>query len=205
MFEEILNLLAREKPKGWGEGGLKLRTGIIAGAPVPAPLMERLLRELGMDQYTSSYGLTEASPTCFNAFTHDTIETRLTTVGKLLPHLKAKIISRTGEIVPVGERGELCVSGYSICKGYWQNQEKTDEAIRVDEEGVRWLHTGDEAVFNKDGRATITGRFKDIIIRGMSSFCSCLPIATLLPVHHLQSFIGSKWMKETRTKTDITR
>lgn len=172
MFEEILNLLAKEKPEGWGKGGLKLRTGIIAGAPVPAPLMKRLLRELGMDQYTSSYGLTEASPTCFNAFTHDTIETRMKTVGKLLPHLKAKIIDREGKTVPLGERGELCISGYSICKGYWENQEKTDEAIRVDAEGVRWLHTGDEAVFDGDGRARITGRFKDIIIRGWSFFFS---------------------------------
>lgn len=180
MFEEILNLLAKNKPEGWGEGGLTLRTGIIAGAPVPAPLMERLLRELGMDQFTSSYGLTEASPTCFNAFTHDTIETRLNTVGKLLPHLKAKIIDRDGNVVPLGERGELCVSGYSICKGYWMNTEKTDEAIRVDGEGRRWLHTGDEAVFSteREGYASITGRFKDIIIRGTFSHISQMRIST---------------------------
>ncbi|CAG8975234.1 hypothetical protein HYALB_00011934 [Hymenoscyphus albidus] len=161
MFEEVLNL---PRPDGWSCDNL--RTGIIAGAPVPRPLMRRLLSELNMTEFTSSYGLTEASPTCFNAFTSDTIDTRLTTVGRLLPHLKAKIINREGSIVPQGSRGELCIAGYSLQKGYWNNSEKTNEVMKRDENGVLWLHTGDEASFNEDGYCTITGRFKDIIIRG---------------------------------------
>ncbi|KAH8817446.1 hypothetical protein F5884DRAFT_668161 [Xylogone sp. PMI_703] len=161
MFEELLTL---KKPENWRSDGL--RTGIIAGAPVPRHLMKRLVQELGMKEYTSSYGLTEASPTCFNAFTHDSIHTRLTTVGKLLPHLRAKIVDRTGAIVPQGSRGELCISGYSLQKGYFNNPEETDKAMRRDEEGTLWLHTGDEALFDENGYCTITGRFKDIIIRG---------------------------------------
>lgn len=161
MFEELLSL---PRPRNWSCP--RLRTGIVAGAPVPRPLMKRMLEELGMSQFTSSYGLTEASPTCFNATTEDSIHTRLTTVGKLLPHLSAKIVNREGHIVRIGERGELCIAGYSLQKGYWQNEEKTKEAMRRDENGTLWLHTGDEAVFNEEGRCTITGRFKDIIIRG---------------------------------------
>jgi acyl-CoA synthetase (AMP-forming)/AMP-acid ligase II len=87
-------------------------------------------------------------------------------VGKILPHLRAKIIDREGKIVPQGSRGELCISGYSLQKGYWNNPEKTAEVMIRDENGLLWLHTGDEASFNERGYCTITGRFKDIIIRG---------------------------------------
>jgi len=161
MFEEIISL---PRPKGWQCPNL--RTGIVAGAPVPKVLMARMLEELNMREFTSSYGLTEASPTCFNATTFDTIETRLRTVGKILPHLHAKIVDQYGQIVPRGARGELYMSGYSLQKGYWKNQQKTDEAMVRDEQGVLWLRTGDEAIFDEQGRCTITGRFKDIIIRG---------------------------------------
>ncbi|CRL26827.1 AMP-dependent synthetase/ligase [Penicillium camemberti] len=161
MFEAIL---AIPKPSNFDTSNL--RTGIIAGAPVPRPLMKRLFAELNMTEYTSSYGLTEASPTCFNAFTTDSIHTRLTTVGKVLPHARAKIIDAQGNIVPVGQRGELCMAGYQLTKGYWHNPEKTAETFITDAEGVKWLKTGDEASFNAEGYCTITGRFKDIIIRG---------------------------------------
>jgi long-chain acyl-CoA synthetase len=117
-------------------------------------------------QLTDYLGLTEASPTCFNAFTTDSIHTRLTTVGKVLPHARAKIIDAQGNIVPVGQRGELCMAGYQLTKGYWKNPEKTAETFITDSEGVKWLKTGDEASFNEQGYCTITGRFKDIIIRG---------------------------------------
>ncbi|KAG0153810.1 hypothetical protein PDIDSM_1189 [Penicillium digitatum] len=130
------------------------------------PAARRLFAELHMTEYTSSYGLTEASPTCFNAFTTDSIHTRLTTVGKILPHARAKIIDAKGNIVPVGQRGELCIAGYQLTKGYWNNPEKTAETFITDTEGVKWLKTGDEASFNDEGYCTITGRFKDIIIRG---------------------------------------
>ncbi|KAG6006011.1 hypothetical protein E4U21_007437 [Claviceps maximensis] len=144
----------------------RLRTGIIAGAPVPRYLMELLINKFGMTEFTSSYGLTEASPTCFNAFTDDTIDRRLTTVGTLMPHACAKIVDLEGNIVPLGERGELCIAGYQLQAGYWNNSEKTNEVMVRDAAGVLWLHTGDEAVFDEQGYCTITGRFKDIIIRG---------------------------------------
>lgn len=144
----------------------RLRTGIIAGAPVPRYLMELLVEKFGMTEFTSSYGLTEASPTCFNAFTDDNIDTRLTTVGTLMPHAYAKIVDRDGNIVPIGVRGELCMGGYQLQAGYWNNSARTNEVMVRDATGVLWLHTGDEAVFDEQGYCTITGRFKDIIIRG---------------------------------------
>ncbi|KAI5291238.1 SIN component scaffold protein Sid4 [Ascosphaera aggregata] len=162
MFEAILNL---PRPEGFDCSAL--RTGIIAGAPVPRALMKRLFDELNMTEYTSSYGLTEASPTCFNAVTGESINRRLTTVGKVMPHAMSKIIDpNTGRTLNVGERGELCISGYQIHKGYWKNPEKTAEALLIDEDGRVWLRTGDEAVFDSEGYCSITGRFKDIIIRG---------------------------------------
>ncbi|ORY68441.1 uncharacterized protein BCR38DRAFT_362869 [Pseudomassariella vexata] len=144
----------------------RLRTGIVAGAPVPRYLMELMVERFGMTEFTSSYGLTEASPTCFNAFTDDSIDKRLTTVGTLMPHAHAKLVDHQGNIVEVGQKGELCIAGYQLQAGYWNNSEKTAEVMIRDEAGVLWLHTGDEAVFDDQGYCSITGRFKDIIIRG---------------------------------------
>lgn len=170
MFDSILAL-----PEARGRlPPLRLRTGIIAGAPVPRPLMEQLVTRLGMTEFTSSYGLTEASPTCFNAFTDDPVATRLATVGTLMPHARAKIVDRDGRIVPLGVRGELCIAGYQLQAGYWNNSEKTAEVMVRDDSGVLWLHTGDEAVFDERGYCSITGRFKDIIIRGTSPPSSSL-------------------------------
>ncbi|KAK3361988.1 hypothetical protein B0T24DRAFT_584589 [Lasiosphaeria ovina] len=163
MFDSILALPEAESLSA---AGLRLRTGIIAGAPVPRYLMEQLVSRLGMREFTSSYGLTEASPTCFNAFTDDAVATRLTTVGTLMPHAHAKIVDADGRVVPLGVRGELCIGGYQLQAGYWNNSAKTAEVMARDEAGVLWLHTGDEAVFDERGYCTITGRFKDIIIRG---------------------------------------
>lgn len=162
MFDTIFNLPLPPK-----FDCSNLRTGIVAGAPVPRYLMELMVDRFGMTEFTSSYGLTEASPTCFNAFTDDAIEQRLTTVGTLMPHARAKIVDHEGNIVPRGCKGELCIAGYQLQAGYWNNSEKTAEVMMRDEAGVLWLHTGDEAVFTEDGYCTITGRFKDIIIRGM--------------------------------------
>ncbi|UNI16184.1 putative NRPS-like protein biosynthetic cluster [Purpureocillium takamizusanense] len=158
------SLFQAELPPGFSCD--RLRTGIIAGAPVPRYLMELLVNRFGMSEFTSSYGLTEASPTCFNAFTDDAMDTRLTTVGTVMPHAQAKIVDRDGNIVPIGTRGELCMAGYQLQAGYWNNSEKTNEVMVRDAAGVLWLHTGDEAVFDENGYCTITGRFKDIIIRG---------------------------------------
>lgn len=165
MFDSLLALLPPEDSDKKSPR-FCLRTGIVAGAPVPRALMERMVRRLGMAEFTSSYGLTEASPTCFNAFTDDDIDTRLATVGTLMPHAMAKIVDREGNVVPVGQRGELCIGGYQLQAGYWNNSEKTGEVMVRDERGVLWLHTGDEAVFDERGYCSITGRFKDIIIRG---------------------------------------
>jgi long-chain acyl-CoA synthetase len=163
MFDSLLSL---PEAKALDPERLRLRTGIIAGAPVPRYLMELLVSKLGMTEFTSSYGLTEASPTCFNAFTDDPIDVRLSTVGTIMPHARAKIVDRDGQIVPLGARGELCISGYQLQAGYWNNSEKTAECMVRDESGVLWLHTGDEAAFDERGYCKITGRFKDIIIRG---------------------------------------
>ncbi|KAK4186298.1 putative long chain fatty acid acyl-CoA [Podospora australis] len=163
MIDSLINL---PEAKNLKASDLSLRTGIVAGAPVPRYLMELMVTKLGMTEFTSSYGLTEASPTCFNAFTDDPIDTRLTTVGTLMPHARAKIVDRDGQIVPIGTRGELCIGGYQLQAGYWNNSEKTNECMMRDESGQLWLHTGDEAVFDERGYCSITGRFKDIIIRG---------------------------------------
>lgn len=130
--------------------------------------MRRLLNELNMTEFTSSYGLTEASPTCFNALTNDTIDCRLLTVGKVMPHASAKIIDPKNphRTAPVGEKGELCIAGYQVHQGYWENPEKSAETLLRDHAGVTWLRTGDEAVFDALGYCSITGRYKDIIIRG---------------------------------------
>lgn len=163
MMESIIKV---EKPAGWTS---ELRTGIVAGSPVPRWLMERMVEDLGMSDFTSSYGLTEASPTVFNARTTDSLHARLTSVGTVMPHARVKIVDQEDRIVPIGVRGELCVAGYQVCRGYWENAEKTAELLVRDEHGEMWLHTGDEAVLDIDGYCTITGRYKDIIIRGMST------------------------------------
>lgn len=97
---------------------------------------------------------------------YDPFEKRVTTVGRLLPHTLAKIIGPDGEIVPLGVRGELCVSGYLLQAGYWENSEKTAEVMIKDSSGRLWMHTGDEGCFDEDGYCQITGRLKDVIIRG---------------------------------------
>ncbi|TVY26056.1 putative acyl-CoA synthetase [Lachnellula hyalina] len=144
----------------------RLRTGIAAGAPVPRKMMLDLQKTFNMSEITNTYGMTETSPASFMTFTDDPVEKRLSTVGKLLPHMRAKIIDANGEIVPTGARGELCVAGFALQLGYWRNPQKTAEAMRTDQDGIRWMHTGDEAVFDNEGYCRITGRIKDIIIRG---------------------------------------
>jgi acyl-CoA synthetase (AMP-forming)/AMP-acid ligase II len=94
------------------------------------------------------------------------VDRKLTTVGKLMPHAHAKIVDRRGNVVPLGVRGELCIAGYQLQAGYWLNADKTAECMIHDDEGVLWLHTGDEAEFDAEGYCKITGRFKDLIIRG---------------------------------------
>ncbi len=140
-----------------------LRTGIMAGSPCPVEIMKRVNNEMNMKEVEIAYGQTESSPVITQTLTDDTIEHRTETVGKPLPFVEVKIINpETGEIVPVGEQGELCARGYNVMKYYYNNPEATQNAI----DESRWLHTGDLAVMTEDGYFKITGRIKDMIIRG---------------------------------------
>ncbi|WP_243613369.1 AMP-binding protein [Shimia aestuarii] len=138
-----------------------LRTGIMAGAPCPVEVMQRVNSEMNMDEVTICYGMTETAPVSFQSFVDDPTEKRCETVGRVHPHLEVKIVDPEGRIVPVGSQGELCTRGYSVMKGYWEDADKTGESI-VD----GWMHTGDLAVFDEEGFCSIVGRVKDMIIRG---------------------------------------
>ena len=140
-----------------------LRTGLMAGAPCPIDTMRKVQSIMNMTEICVCYGMTETSPVSTESCTDDPLELRVTTVGTVHPHVEIKIIDpETGAIVPRGIPGELCTRGYSVMLGYWDNPEET-RAI-IDEK--RWLHTGDIAVMDENGYVSITGRIKDIIIRG---------------------------------------
>jgi len=140
-----------------------LRTGIMAGSPCPASVMQAVIDKMNMKEITIAFGQTECSPVCTQTTVTDSIDKRVNTVGKTLPYLQTKIIDPSnGKTVNVGEDGEFCVKGYSVMKGYYKLKEATDAAI--DKDG--WLHTGDLAREDKDGYYKITGRIKDVIIRG---------------------------------------
>ena len=138
-----------------------MRTGIMAGAPCPVEVMQRVNSEMNMKEVTICYGMTETSPVSFQSFVDDPTDKRCETVGRVHPHLEVKIVDQNGQIVPVGTQGELCTRGYSVMNGYWEDTEKTTESIL---DG--WMHTGDLAVFDEEGFCTIVGRVKDMIIRG---------------------------------------
>lgn len=138
-----------------------MRTGVMAGAPCPVEVMQRVNTEMNMKELTICYGMTETSPVSFQSFVDDPTDKRCETVGRVHPHLEVKIVDEDGRIVPVGTQGELCTRGYSVMKGYWADTEKTTESIQ---DG--WMHTGDLAVFDLEGFCSIVGRVKDMIIRG---------------------------------------
>lgn len=140
-----------------------LRTGIMAGSPCPIKVMQQVIDEMNMREITISYGQTEGSPVCTQTTTDDSVELRVSTVGRVLPFIEAKIVDpETGEEVPHGIQGEFCARGYNVMKGYYKMEEATKQAI--DEDG--WLHTGDLATEDEKGYYKITGRIKDMIIRG---------------------------------------
>ncbi|KAH6717402.1 hypothetical protein BKA61DRAFT_547269 [Leptodontidium sp. MPI-SDFR-AT-0119] len=143
-----------------------LRTGIAAGSSVPRKMMADLREKMNLKEITSTYGMTETSPGSFMSYTDDPVEKRLTTVGKILPHTKAKVVDSRGETVPIGTRGELLVSGFQLQTGYWRNPKQTAEAMQADTDGFIWMKTGDEAMFDSEGYCSITGRIKDMVIRG---------------------------------------
>lgn len=140
-----------------------LRTGIMAGSPCPVEVMKQVIDRMGMSEVSICYGMTETSPVSTQTRSDDSIERRVSTVGRVGPHLEVKVVDpETGLTVPRGEPGELCTRGYSVMLGYWEQPDKTAEAI----DAARWMHTGDLAVMDADGYVNITGRIKDMVIRG---------------------------------------
>lgn len=168
MFLAELELLANGTVSH--EGFQHLRTGIAAGSSVPAELMRKLHKILNLDELTICYGMTETSPVSLMTRTNDPIQKRIDTVGRLLPHVEAKVVdvSDKSRTLSVGERGELAVSGYLVMKEYWGDPAKTAEAMIPDrsQPGKVWMLTGDEASMDEEGYVSITGRIKDLIIRG---------------------------------------
>jgi fatty-acyl-CoA synthase len=140
-----------------------LRTGIMAGAPCPIEVMKKVIDLMGAKEITIAYGMTETSPVSLQTSVDDPIDKRVSTVGRAIPHVEIKIIdSSTGQTVPYGVAGEICVRGYLVMLGYWDNPEATREVI----DQARWMHTGDIGVMHPDGYINIVGRLKDMIIRG---------------------------------------
>ena len=139
-----------------------LRTGIMAGAPCPIELMKRVVADMHASEITIAYGMTETSPISFQSGTADPLDKRVTTVGRIHPHVEVKIVDEDGRTVPVGEQGELCTRGYSVMRGYWDDAERTAEAI----DAGGWMHTGDLATIDAKGYCNIVGRVKDMLIRG---------------------------------------
>ncbi|WP_194814640.1 AMP-binding protein [Nocardia sp. XZ_19_385] len=140
-----------------------LRTGIMAGSPCPVEVMKRVIDRMGMSEVCICYGMTETAPVSTQTRRDDSLDRRTGTVGRVLPHLEVKIVDpATGLTVPRGEPGELCTRGYSVMLGYWNQPEKTAEAI----DAARWMHTGDIGVMDDDGYLAVTGRIKDMVIRG---------------------------------------
>ncbi|HEY0383665.1 MAG TPA: AMP-binding protein [Candidatus Elarobacter sp.] len=139
-----------------------LRTGIMAGSPCPVEVMKRVQSEMHMPEVTICYGMTETSPVSTQTMTDDPLEKRTGTVGRVHPHIEVKIVDGDGGILPRDTPGELCTRGYSVMLGYWENAEATAGAI----DAARYMHTGDIAVMDADGYVNISGRIKDMVIRG---------------------------------------
>ncbi len=144
-----------------------LRTGIIAGAPCPIETLQRAVEALCLDELTVAYGLTEAGPVTFQTDVDDPLELRAATVGRVHPNVEVKIVDRDDHIVHVGRMGELCVRGYSVMRGYWEDPKRTRDAF--DESG--WMHTGDLATLDAEGYCRVLGRVKDRVVRGDELVC----------------------------------
>jgi len=139
-----------------------LRTGIMAGSPCPIAVMEEVIARMHMREVTIAYGMTETSPVSFQSETDDPLDLRVSTVGRIQPHLEVKLVDVDGNTVAHGETGELCTRGYSVMIGYWDDPARTAEAI----DGEGWMHTGDLATIDAAGYCRIVGRIKDMVIRG---------------------------------------
>ena len=140
-----------------------LRTGIMAGSPCPVEVMKQVIERMSMTEVSICYGMTETSPVSTQTRADDSLDRRVSTVGRVGPHLEVKVIDpETGRTAPRGTPGELCTRGYSVMLGYWEQPDKTAEAV----DAAHWMHTGDLAVMDADGYLAITGRIKDMVIRG---------------------------------------
>ena len=139
-----------------------LRTGMMAGSPCPIEVMKRAVDRMHLREITIGYGMTETSPVSFQSATDDPVERRVSTVGRVHPHIEVKIVDAAGRIVPRGAPGELLARGYSVMLGYWDDKERTREAI----DRAGWMHTGDLATIDDEGYCNIVGRIKDLVIRG---------------------------------------
>ena len=139
-----------------------LRTGMMAGSPCPVEVMRRCVHDMNLTEMTIGYGMTETSPVQTMTLIGDPIEKQTATVGCALPHIEVKVVDAEGRVVPRGSRGEICARGYSVMRGYWDDEERTAEAIDVN----GWMHTGDLATMDADGYVNIVGRIKDLVIRG---------------------------------------
>ena len=139
-----------------------LRTGIMAGAPCLVEVMRKVMNDMNMREVTIAYGMTETSPVSFQSAVNDPVEKRVSTVGRIHPHVEAKVVDPEGRAVPPGRQGELWTRGYSVMRGYWQEEDMTREAVT----GDGWMRTGDLAVIDQEGYCAIVGRVKDMIIRG---------------------------------------
>jgi fatty-acyl-CoA synthase len=139
-----------------------LRTGIMAGSPCPIEVMKQVVEHMHLEGITIAYGMTETSPVSFQSAVDDPLERRVSTIGRVLPHLEVKVVDAEGETTPRGVPGELCTRGYSVMLGYWDDAERTAEAIDPD----GWMHTGDIGVIDEQGYGSVVGRIKDLVIRG---------------------------------------
>jgi len=139
-----------------------LRTGVMAGSPCPVEVICRVIGSIHMEQVTIAYGMTETSPVSTQTPVDDDLDRRVSTVGRVHPHVEVKIVDEAGQIVAPGETGEFCTRGYVVMRGYWNDDEKTDEAI----DAAGWMHTGDLATMDEAGYFNIVGRIKDLVICG---------------------------------------
>jgi fatty-acyl-CoA synthase len=139
-----------------------LRTGIMAGSPCPIEVMKRVIGSMNLTEITNCYGMTETSPVSFQTARDDSFERRVSTIGRVHPHVQVKVVDLQGRCVPRGVQGEIHTRGYSVMRGYWDDPEKTREVL--DDAG--WMHTGDLGVIDAQGYGNVTGRLKDMVIRG---------------------------------------
>jgi fatty-acyl-CoA synthase len=151
-----------DHPRFWEFDLSTLRTGIMAGAPCPVEIMKRVIGDMHMENILIAYGQTETSPVNHITLPNDSIHKRTETVGRAVPRVEIKITDENDRVLPIGEKGEICVRGYSVMRGYWDDEERTLETI----DPAGWLHSGDLGVMDDEGYMQVVGRIKDMVIRG---------------------------------------